>query len=96
VRRLWRLWKRRRSIDGEYYVVTIEGAWWRPSNRRSARIAAAVADQCHPEISAISRRIVRDTMLYGKSEMFEDLSKPVPDFVPDEWPYPDEDPPDPL
>lgn len=101
MRRLWARWKRRRDIWGKFYVVRIDGAWWRPRNRKAAKLAAKLADYHAPALADIANRALRDEMLYGHAVtetevLWEESFKRRPGlFVPDEWPFPD-DPPDPL
>lgn len=89
MRRLWRLWRDRRIVHGRHFDVKIEGRWWSPTDRRAAKIAALLCDFSYEQAQEQARSAVRDHVLYGDAFA-------MARFVPDEWPYPDEDPPDPL
>lgn len=88
MRRLWCLWRDRRIVHGRYYDITIK-RWWCPSDRRSARAASLLCDFTFEKVWGEARAMLRDDLLYGHSFIRTSL-------VPDDWPYPDEDPPDPL
>lgn len=89
MRRLWRLWKDRRLVRGKFFTIKITGHWWSPTDRRAAKIAVLLCDFAAEETQEETHRQIRDHLMFGESFV-------KAHFVPDKWPYPDEDPPDPL
>lgn len=89
LRRLWRLWRDRHFIQGRHFQVDIEGHWWSPSARKDARAGAVLLDFALDEAQEDARKQCRHLMLHGGAYTRKH-------FAPDEWPFPDEDPPDPL
>lgn len=91
MRRLWRLWRDRRIVHGRHFDVKIEGHWWSPTARKAATLTAHLCDCFAEEFQEQHRQGVRHSLLHGES-----YSVTRKHFAPDEWPFPDEDPPDPL
>lgn len=88
IRRARKLWRRRRTIRGEHFDVTVR-RWWSPEKRRAARLSLRVLDASAERYAELARAAMRDAVLHGESDVLAGR------FRADEWPYPDS-PPDPL
>jgi hypothetical protein len=91
LRRLWQRWRDRRTVHGRHFDVEIEGRWWSPVSRRAAWITVHLMDCFADEFKEKHRAVARDQLLYGEAFCLTRKH-----FTPDEWPFADEDPPDPL
>lgn len=53
-----------RPVYGEHFEVR-PSRWWDPRSRRTARLAAEMADYLYPEIRVTSHEVIRDAVRYG-------------------------------